>query len=355
MLVLFAVAATALMVLAALAVDLGNIAQRHQLAADAAQNAALVGAQMLGTASSESTVVGIVESALDANDAFAPPPGSPAWDDCGDATIPSGFAAPSGSGEDCITFATLSSAPAGGPPPPPPPGGSTQSTSDGPNVVHVVVPPELVDYTLGRAGGLSSATVGSHATAVTAGSSCASSSATPEQLLAYGGTEPPVPLPGSTVALDYIDETPYFPCDAVVADDLSTGSVVIVNLDRQPTTGLDMAALSSLDPSITPGSGPNAYDTGSNAGLASPGPGPGPGPTSYEETLHFTLPANLTVGDYRVTVTSFDSDGNVETVTWSWSSTGQGSWQTSTTAELDASLGALPTKVSLCSVRAGNC
>ncbi len=146
--VIFAAALVMIMVFVGFAVDLGNFTQRHQQTQDAADAAALSGAQQLGQGSSTSVVAASVENYVDLNDGYAPAPGSNVWDTCPASTIPTNpilFTAPAGSGEDCVTF------------------GQIRSTTT--NVIHVVIPPAIVDYTFGRAAGLSSVHISSAATA----------------------------------------------------------------------------------------------------------------------------------------------------------------------------------------------
>lgn len=153
--VIFAAALVMIMVSVGFAVDLGNFTQRHQQTQDAADAAALSGAQQLGQGSSTSVVASSVENYVDMNDGYAPAPGSNVWDSCLASTIPSGFFPPAGSGEDCVTFGNIGNSDFLN-------NGSTVLTA---NVVHVVIPPEIVDYTFGRAAGLSSVHISSAASA----------------------------------------------------------------------------------------------------------------------------------------------------------------------------------------------
>ncbi len=165
--VVFAAALVMIMVCVGFAVDLGNFTQRHQQTQDAADAAALSGAQQLGQlgqlgAAALTTALGAlaasVENYVDKNDGYAPPLGSNVWDTCPTSsiptstippsTIPTPFATPptpNGSPQDCVSFG--------------------QIRSDTTNVIHVVIPPEIVDYTFGRAAGLTNVHISSAATA----------------------------------------------------------------------------------------------------------------------------------------------------------------------------------------------
>jgi len=101
--VLTAIGASALLACVALAINLGNIAQTHQHAESAVEAAALSGADLLAQGESPSSVVPVVEENVAQNFHAADlTVGSPAWDTC--ALPPSGFSAPSGLAENCITF-----------------------------------------------------------------------------------------------------------------------------------------------------------------------------------------------------------------------------------------------------------
>ncbi len=155
--VIFAAALVMIMVFVGFAVDLGNFTQRHQQTQDAADAAALSGAQQLGQGSSTSVVAASVENYVDLNDGYAPAPGSNVWDTCPASTIPTGFTAPAtpdGSTQDCVTFGQIGNGR---------PVGSTPVIAA--SVIHVVIPPEIVDYIFGRAAGLSSVHISSAATA----------------------------------------------------------------------------------------------------------------------------------------------------------------------------------------------
>ena len=122
----------------ALAVDLGNVAQLHRHAEATVDDAAISGADLLEQGTDTlAQVVSATETYVDENWRNLPPS---AWDTCPD--IPTGFAAPSGSGEDCVTF------------------------SPGARVISVELPPQSVPFTVARLGGFTSGTVEASATAV---------------------------------------------------------------------------------------------------------------------------------------------------------------------------------------------
>lgn len=101
--VLTAIGATALLACVALAMNLGNIAQTHQHAQSAVDAAALSGADLLGQGESPTSVVPVVEENVAENFRSAGlAVGAPAWSTC--SSPPSGFSAPAGATEDCITF-----------------------------------------------------------------------------------------------------------------------------------------------------------------------------------------------------------------------------------------------------------
>jgi hypothetical protein len=150
-LVLWSVAAVGLLMLAALAIDLGNVAQRKrqtQNAADAAVLAAVVDLAPAASgsesvAAAEAAAVAAAEHYLIAND---PALGSsPNFDAC--APMPSSVTPYPGA--DCFGFF----ASAGAPPP------------SAPNGMVVETPPQQVPFSLGRAGGLSGQGVSSIAEA----------------------------------------------------------------------------------------------------------------------------------------------------------------------------------------------
>ena len=156
--VLWAVALTAIMGLVALSVDLGNLAQTKQHARNAAQDAVLAGVVDLaalgpgggGTVSNqEALAVSDAETYLLAN--YNIP--TQAWDSCGG--FPTGNPPiTSYNGADCFGFFTT--------------GGSSA-----PNGMAVQVPPRLVATTFGRADGISGRQVSStaYASVQTAGTS----------------------------------------------------------------------------------------------------------------------------------------------------------------------------------------
>lgn len=131
--VLWAVCLVCIVLFAALAIDLGNTAQIHQNAQNAADSAALSGAQQLAEGSSQTAVVASVESYITTNYPQMKTP--PDWTTC--AGPPSGFSAPGG--QNCISFNGF--------------------------IVNVVIPPQLVQYWLGPVGGVNGTNVAASATA----------------------------------------------------------------------------------------------------------------------------------------------------------------------------------------------
>jgi hypothetical protein len=122
----------------AMAVDLGNLAQLHRHAQYTVDNAAISGADLLEQGTDTlAQVVTATEGYVNENWGNLP---SSAWDTC--PAIPSGFTAPSGLGENCITFNGTATA------------------------ISVEFPPRPVPFTLARLGGFTSGTVGAQATAV---------------------------------------------------------------------------------------------------------------------------------------------------------------------------------------------
>jgi hypothetical protein len=122
----------------AMAVDLGNVAQLHRHAQYTVDDAAISGADLLEQGTYTLTqVVTATEGYVDENWRNLP---SSAWSTCPD--IPTGFAAPSGLGENCITFNGNATA------------------------ISVEFPPQSVPFTVARLGGFMGGTVEARATAV---------------------------------------------------------------------------------------------------------------------------------------------------------------------------------------------
>jgi len=122
----------------AMAVDLGNVAQLHRHAQLTVDDAAISGADLLEQGTDSLTqIVSATEGYIDENWTNLP---SSAWNTC--PSIPSGFFAPSGSGENCVTFNGTSTA------------------------ISVEFPPQSVPFTLARVGGFTSGTVEAAAEAV---------------------------------------------------------------------------------------------------------------------------------------------------------------------------------------------
>ncbi|HLG67571.1 MAG TPA: pilus assembly protein TadG-related protein [Acidimicrobiales bacterium] len=133
---------------AALAIDLGNVAQTHQGAQDAADAAAISGAEQLSSwpTVSEGQIVSSVESYVHENLANVPQGNPAVWTSCPPGSIPPGFTAPSdasGNAQNCIAFNAATS----------------------PRIISVAIPPQLVSYSLGKAVGVSGVNLSATATA----------------------------------------------------------------------------------------------------------------------------------------------------------------------------------------------
>jgi Flp pilus assembly protein TadG len=140
--ILVAISLVVLCMACALAVDLGNISQLHRHAERTVDNAAISGADLLEQGTDTlPQIVTATEGYVDENWANL---SSSAWDTCPD--IPSGYAPPAGSGEDCVTF-----------------NGSSTATA---TAVNVEIPPQSVPFTLAQVGGFVSGTVEASATAM---------------------------------------------------------------------------------------------------------------------------------------------------------------------------------------------
>ena len=128
----------------ALAVDLGNIGQLHRHAEYTVDDAAISGADLLqqGT-DSLPQIVTATEGYVQEDWRNIP---SAAWDTCPD--IPTGFSAPSGSGENCVTF-----------------NGTSTATA---SAVNVEIPPQSIPFSVAQIGGFTSGTVEASASAVVA-------------------------------------------------------------------------------------------------------------------------------------------------------------------------------------------
>lgn len=126
----------------AMAVDLGNVAQLHRHAQFTVDDAAISGADLLETGTDSLTqIVTATEAYIDENwNSLS----ASAWGTC--PSIPSGFAAPIGVSENCITFNGTSTA---------------NSTA-----ISVQFPPQSVPFTVARLGGFVGGSVGASAEAV---------------------------------------------------------------------------------------------------------------------------------------------------------------------------------------------
>lgn len=154
-LVIFTVALAALLLLAALSVDIGNEAQTKQHVVNAAQNAALSAVVDLagipnndtsaGVASAESQAVSDVEQFATSNN---PALAGADWDSCGSAVTQSegAYRVIPYTGADCIGFFQT-------------PG------STGPNGIAVAIPAQYVQFAFGPVGGVKGAAVSSLAAA----------------------------------------------------------------------------------------------------------------------------------------------------------------------------------------------
>jgi hypothetical protein len=121
-----------------MAVDLGNVAQLHRHAQYTVDDAAISGADLLQQGTDTLTqVVAATEGYINENWRTQP---SSAWNTC--PSIPSGFAAPAGLGENCITFNGTATA------------------------INVMIPPQSVPFSVARLGGFTSGGVEAQATAV---------------------------------------------------------------------------------------------------------------------------------------------------------------------------------------------
>ena len=140
--ILVALSLVVLCLSGAMAVDLGNVAQHHRHAQLTVDDAAISGADLLEQATDSLTqIVSATEVYIDENWGNL---ASSAWDTC--PNIPSGYSAPSGSLENCVTF-----------------NGTSTATA---SAISVEFPPQSVPFTLARLGGLTSGTVEAWASAV---------------------------------------------------------------------------------------------------------------------------------------------------------------------------------------------
>jgi Putative Flp pilus-assembly TadE/G-like len=185
--VLFALMLVVICLFAALAIDLGNLSQNHQVAQDATDSAAEAGADFLASASfssgslTEPQVVTDVENEVVENSPNYPglTVGSALWDSCRQ-SLPSGWPTwpqdASGNAQDCIAFNS-----------------STKSA----DVVQVAIPPQLVSYWFGKVNGITGQSISAVSTAeVSPGGGpgpCAVC------LLGTGGTDLDITGSGSTV------------------------------------------------------------------------------------------------------------------------------------------------------------
>ena len=140
--ILVALSLVVLCMSGAMAVDLGNVAQLHRHAEFTVDDAAISGADLLEAGTDSLTdIVSATEGYIDENWKNLP---SSAWDTC--PSIPTGFSAPTGSAENCVTF-----------------NGTSTATA---SAINVEFPPQSVPYTLAVLGGFTSGTVEASASAV---------------------------------------------------------------------------------------------------------------------------------------------------------------------------------------------
>ena len=140
---LVAIALVALFMSGAMAVDLGNLAQLHRHAQYTADDAAISGADLLEQGTDTLTqIVSATENYISENWGSI---SSSAWNSC--PSVPTGYSAPIGSNENCVTF-----------------NGPSTATA---TAISVEIPPRSVPFTLARLGGFISGTVVASATAVT--------------------------------------------------------------------------------------------------------------------------------------------------------------------------------------------
>ena len=137
---MFALLLVPLFLIAALAIDFGNLSQVHESGQNAVDEAALSGAGLLGQKTdSDAQVATAVEAYLQENFSGIT---SSEWDNCPATSTPPGFSAPVGTVENCVTFNGASSA------------------------ISVVLPPQLVRYAFAQAGALRGTTIETSATAM---------------------------------------------------------------------------------------------------------------------------------------------------------------------------------------------
>jgi hypothetical protein len=158
-----------------------------------------------------------------------------------------------------------------------------------------------------------------------------------EALLAYMGSAVPKPGSGEQASLYYEDGTAF--CGATLAITKSGSTTPVETLQAgfgSTSSSSDLtvnqlyaATVSPSEPSssevsfLKSLSAVDAADGGSAPNAADPLPSP-PGENNetapYVEQITFTVPPeNLTPGTYTATFTVYDSDGNYEPYTWSFS------------------------------------
>lgn len=144
--VMVALMMTVLCLAGAFAIDLGNVSRLHKQAQTAVDDAALSGAALLAQGTTQGTtnlaaVVSAVETYVQENYASVT---SSQWSSCDPSTSPYQNFQP---GENCISF----------------------NNNTAPTAINVALPPQNVNYTLARAGGLTHTNVTASATASASG------------------------------------------------------------------------------------------------------------------------------------------------------------------------------------------
>ena len=140
--ILVAISLVVLGMACAMAVDLGNLAQMHRHAQVTVDDAAISGADMLEQGGYTLTQIVTATEGYVGEDWRSIP--AAAWNTC--PSIPAGFSAPAGSGENCVTF-----------------NGSDATSA---KAISVEIPPQSVPFTVARLGGFTSGTVDASAEAV---------------------------------------------------------------------------------------------------------------------------------------------------------------------------------------------
>ena len=288
--VLFALMLVVICLFAALAIDLGNLSQNHQVAQDATDSAAEAGADYLASAAfssgslTEPQVVTDVEDEVVENSPNYPglSVGSSLWDSCRQ-SLPSGWPTwpedASGNAQNCIAF---------------------NSSTTGADVVQVAIPPQLVSYWFGRVNGIDGQSVSAVSTAEVSPGGGAGPCAV--CLLGTGGTDLDIAGSGSTVLsvsatggadADVIDDSTYSSASVI-----GTGSEVSasgqIELAGGPADAQGVGCSPCYSPVPTTGS-----VTDPLAGLGTPSaPGVGTDNGAVSQTCAGSCSLTLTPGIY---------------------------------------------------------